>query len=120
VDNAQAYALISGWDWTFVQITPQCPHWYVVRSPENEAAFVAFVEHIQHHGVTEKLGEHTYTCSLYHGDHKYWTMGISIPKTTFINRVLIKEGEDRLAEKGTSQNALGEAKGVGLRIKVKS
>jgi len=116
VNEEKIKDLIIGWSWTFAKTMPQIPHWYVVRSPENEEAFIEFVEFIRVHGVEERFGQSTYLY-LYIGEYKYWTMGNPVPETTIINRALAKRPTE---EETTSQNALGEAKGVGLRIKVKS
>jgi hypothetical protein len=77
--------------WAFAKTMPQCPHWYVVRSPKNEEAFVAFVRHIRENGVAEIHEGRTYLY-FYCGDHKYWTMGNPTPETIIINRTLVVEG----------------------------
>jgi len=116
VNNEKAKALISGWSWTFAKTMPQCPHWYVVRSPENEEAFIEFVEYIRIHGVEEQFGQSTYLY-LYLGEYKYWTMGNPVPETTIINRALAKRTHE---EEMSAQDTSCETKGVGLRLRIKS
>jgi hypothetical protein len=50
----------------FAKTMPTTPHWYVVRSPANEADYVALFHTIQEHGVREKFGKRRY---------RYWYSG---------------------------------------------
>lgn len=108
--------LILGWSWTFAKTMPQCSHWYVVRSPENEESFIEFVEHIRVHGVEEKFGKDSYLY-LYLGEYKYWTMGNPVPETTIINRALAKRTHE---EEVSTHDTSVETKGVGLRLRIKA
>ena len=74
-------------DWGFAKTMPQWPHYYVVRSTQNEKDFVEFVEHIRTNGNPEKFLDKTYIY-LEIGVWKYWTMGEPIEQTTIINRCL--------------------------------
>jgi len=65
---------------------PECPHEYVVRTPENEAAYVALFNLIGEHGVQEKWGRYKYLY-LYPGDGwKYWRMTKDIRQSRVLNR----------------------------------
>ena len=65
---------------------PECPHEYVVRTPENEAAYVALFNLIIEQGVHEKWGRSRYQY-WYPGDGwKYWRMTNDIRQSRVLNR----------------------------------
>ena len=65
---------------------PECPHEYVVRTPENEAAYVALFTLIGEQGVWEKWGRYRYQY-WYPGDGwKYWRMTNDIRQSRVLNR----------------------------------
>jgi len=65
---------------------PECPHEYVVRTPENEAAYVALFNLIVAEGVHEKWGRSRYQY-WYPGDGwKYWRMTNDIRQSRVLNR----------------------------------
>jgi len=86
---AKVDAFIASQKWTFAKTMPECPHWYIVRAPDNEKRFSSFVKFIREHGVKEKFGKTNYTY-FYRCGYKYWTMGIPIEKTIIINRAEIQ------------------------------
>ena len=65
---------------------PEFPHEYVVRTPENEASYVALFNLIVEHGVHEKWGGRRYQY-FYPGDGwKYWRMTTDIRQSRVLNR----------------------------------
>jgi hypothetical protein len=65
---------------------PEIPHEYTVRSPENEAAYVALFNLILEHGVYEKWRGRKYQY-WYPGDGwKYWRMNNDIQYSRVLNR----------------------------------
>jgi hypothetical protein len=65
---------------------PEAPHEYVVRTPENEAAYVALFTLIGEHGVQEKWGRQRYQY-WYPGDGwKYWRMTTDVRQSRVLNR----------------------------------
>jgi hypothetical protein len=65
---------------------PEAPHEYTVRTPENEAAYVALFNLIGEHGVGETWGGRRYWY-WYPGDgSKYWRMTNDIRQSRVLNR----------------------------------
>ena len=70
---------------------PESPHEYVVRTPENEAAYVALFNLIVEQGVHEKWGRYRYQY-WYPGDGwKYWRMTTDIRQSRVLNRARAEE-----------------------------
>ena len=66
---------------------PEAPHEYVVRTPENEAAYVALFNLIVEKGVAEKWGGVANNQYWYPGDGwKYWRMTNDIRQSRVLNR----------------------------------
>ncbi len=76
--------------WIFAKTMPESPHYYIVRSGENEDNFVALVKYIRENGFQAYYGSftHPFTYLEYNG-YRYWTMGNPLPETTIINRAEI-------------------------------
>jgi len=73
---------------------------YVVRSPDNEAAYVALFDAIMEHGVYGHWAgrRHRY---LYPGDGwKYWAMTTELQESRVINRAKIEDHPERLRQEG--------------------
>src|ERR1700731_4617967 len=71
---------------------PECPHEYVVRTPENEAAYVALFNLIVEQGVHETWGRARYQY-WYPGDGwKYWRMTNGIRQSRVLNRARAGSG----------------------------
>jgi hypothetical protein len=69
----------------FAKTMPDAPHEYVVRTPENEADYVALYRAIERHGQFETWRGRRYKY-WYAGDgYKYWYMG-SLTQSRVINR----------------------------------
>jgi len=69
-----------------VKTMPEAPHEYVVRTPKNEAAYVALFDLIIEHGVHEMWGGRRYWY-WYAGDGwKYWRMTNDIRQSRVLNR----------------------------------
>jgi hypothetical protein len=77
----------------FAKTMPTTPHWYVVRSPANEADYVALFHTIQEHGVREKFGKRRYRY-WYSGDWKYWAMTTDVRYSRIINRAKVADDPD--------------------------
>jgi hypothetical protein len=65
---------------------PECPHEYVVRTPENEAAYVALFNLIVEQGVAEKWRGRRYQYFYPGDDWKYWRMTADIRYSRVLNR----------------------------------
>jgi hypothetical protein len=87
---------------------PHEPHWYTVRSPETEAAYVALWTAIETEGVRERYKGHRKKY-LYPGDGwKYWHMG-ALYQSRIINRMRIEDDADRLQRKDPEAAARHQA-----------
>jgi hypothetical protein len=65
----------------------------VVRTPENQVAYVELFNAVQQHGVLEKFGRRSFRY-WYAGDgFKYWTMTTDVDKSEIINRAKV-DGDD--------------------------
>ncbi len=73
--------------WIFAKTMPEAPHWYIVRSKENEVHFVALAKYIRKNGYRAYYGRSAcpFTYLEFNGK-RYWTMGNPLPETTIINR----------------------------------
>jgi hypothetical protein len=70
----------------FAKTMPDIPHVYVVRSPENEADYVALFHIIQEKGVDERFGKRRYRYWRPGDGFKYWTMTTDVKRSHVINR----------------------------------
>ncbi len=75
--------------WKFAKTMPKYPHWYLMRTIENDALFSRFVMHIRKHGHLEHFcwfhgstKEQVCSCSSHktfvkfdYQSYTYWTMG---------------------------------------------
>ena len=93
-------AVIDNLSFRFATTMPEIPHEYVVRSPHNEAAYVALFSAIMKHGVYERwAGRHKRY--LYPGDGwKYWAMTTELHESRVINRMRIEDDLERLRQEG--------------------
>jgi hypothetical protein len=72
--------------WRFARSIPQWPHYYIVRSPENEAFFVRLFQAVKAYGQDQKFGPFR-NRYLHLGDGwKYWVMDARVQDATIINR----------------------------------
>ena len=79
---------------------PEIPHEYVVRSPDNEAAYAALFNAIMEHGVYE-LWRGRQNRYLYPGDGwKYWSMTTELHESRVINRERLKDDPERSRPEG--------------------
>jgi hypothetical protein len=82
---------LSRLEFRFAKTMPETPHWYVTRTAENEADYVALFRAVQHHGVNEKFGKRRYRY-WYPGDgFKYWTMTTDLARSHVINRAKVDD-----------------------------
>jgi hypothetical protein len=80
----------------FAKSMPHIPHEYVVRTPENQAAYVELFNVVQQHGVLEKFGRRSFRY-WYAGDgFKYWTMTTDVDKSEIINRAKVDDNDAEL------------------------
>lgn len=80
----------------FASTMPEIPHEYVVRSPDNEAAYVALFNAIMQYGVYESWAGRRKPY-LYPGDgRKYWAMTTKLYESGVINRMKIGDDLERL------------------------
>jgi len=71
--------------------TPECPHEYTVRTPENEAACVALFNLIGEKGVREKWGRYRNQYWDPGDGWKYWRMTNDIRYSRVLNRARAAE-----------------------------
>ncbi len=84
-DKCQKFIQKAGWQ--YAKTMPHSPHFYVVRTPENEEDFATFAEFIQQQGFPARFGEGGQEYTYLEDDgYLYWTMGNPVPETTIINR----------------------------------
>jgi hypothetical protein len=82
----------------FAKTMPDTPHFYVVRSPENEADYVALWNAWRKDGVDEKWNGRKYRY-WYAGDGwKYWAMTYDQSKSVIINRAKVPEDDVQLLD----------------------
>ena len=85
---------LSRLEFRFAKTMPTAPHWYTVRTAENEADYVALFHAIQANGVREKFGKRRYRY-LYLGDGwKYWAMTTDVNYSRIINRAKVTDDPD--------------------------
>ena len=90
-DGAMIELDLSRLEFKFAKTMPETPHWYVVRSPANEADYVALFHACQRDGVDEKFGGRRYRY-WYPGDgFKYWTMTTDLARSQVINRAKVDD-----------------------------
>jgi hypothetical protein len=85
---------LSRLEFRFARTMPDMPHWYVVRTPANEADYVALFRAVQHHGVNEKFGKRRYRYWRPGDGFKYWTMTTDVKQSRVINRAKIDNEAD--------------------------
>jgi hypothetical protein len=84
----------------FAKTMPQIPHFYTVRTAENEADFVALFHTIRQNGLDERWGRRTFRY-WYAGDgFKYWAMPDDLPRCQIINRAKVDDDTKLLDEIG--------------------
>jgi hypothetical protein len=82
----------------FAKTMPETPHFYVVRSAENEADYVALYNAWKQHGVLEKWGGRRYRY-WYAGDGwKYWAMSDDPRQSRIINRAKVEDDDPKLLD----------------------
>jgi len=69
----------------FARTMPEIPHFYVVRSPENNTEYERLFHRIAEEGVWEEFRGKPYQY-LYLGNYKYWRMDSDLAKSIIINR----------------------------------
>jgi hypothetical protein len=78
--------VIASLSFRFAKTMPDQPHEYVVRTPENQAAYVALFEAIQTDGVRERYNGRIKRYLSPGDGWKYWTMTTHMPSSRVINR----------------------------------
>jgi hypothetical protein len=93
-------AVIDSLSFRFARTMPETPHEYVVRSPDNEAAYLALFSAIMERGVYERWAGRRKRY-LYPGDGwKYWAMTTEVDQSRVINRMKIDDDLERLCREG--------------------
>ena len=101
-------AVIDTLSFRFARTMPEILHEYVVRSPDNEAAYVALFQAIIEVGVYGRWAGRRYQY-LYPGDGwKYWAMTTKLQDSQVINRAKV---EDDLESVGPGPEADAGSKG---------
>jgi hypothetical protein len=81
------------WDnlsFVFAKTMADIPHWYVVRSPANEADFIELFATIRRDGVIKEWRGRKYRY-WYRGDgFRYWPMPDFLPNCKIINRAKVE------------------------------
>ena len=70
----------------FAKTMPGIPHWYVVRSPENETDYVRLFHRIGEAGVWEEWKDGRRYQYYYRDGFKYWRMSDELTESQVINR----------------------------------
>ena len=90
--------LIDSLSFRFARTMPEIPHEYVVRGPDNEAAYVALFNAIQNDGVPERYRGRKKKY-FYPGDgRKYWAMTTFLSMSRVLNRMKIEDDLERLRQ----------------------
>ena len=93
-------AVIDTLSFRFARTMPEIPHEYVVRNPDNEAAYVALFRAIIEHGVDDRWAGRRYRY-LYPGDGwKYWAMTTELQESRVINRARLEDDLERSRREG--------------------
>jgi hypothetical protein len=66
--------LIGQLTFVFAKTMPDRPHEYVVKTPDNLAAYTKLFEAIKEHGLRERSGGRHYYRYLYLDHWRYWAM----------------------------------------------
>jgi len=104
-------AAIESLSFRFARTMPEIPHEYVIRSPDNEAVYVALFRAIMEQGVFERW-DGRYKRYLYPGDGwKYWAMTTELPASRVINRMKIEDDLERLRREGETAPAVERKEG---------
>ena len=93
-------AFINSSKWTYAKTMPEWPHYYIVRSPDNEGMFVKTVEHIRANGYEERF-YHQKNMYFDEDEYAYWAMGDATGKPIVINRCLKENTYERRLANGT-------------------
>jgi hypothetical protein len=81
---------LSRLEFRFAKRMPEIPHEYVVRSPANQADYVALFHVIQEKGVAERFGSRLYRYWAPGDGWRYWAMTDDVKHSHVINRARIK------------------------------
>jgi hypothetical protein len=80
----------------FAKTMPETPHFYVVRTAENEADYLALFRAIRKHGKDERFQKRVYRY-YYPGDgFKYWAMTTDERVSRILNRAKVDDGSELL------------------------
>lgn len=93
-------AFINSSKWTYAKTMPEWPHYYIVRSADNEDMFVDLVDHIRTYGYKGRFYRKKITY-FDEDEYTYWTMGEPIAETTVINRCLKENTYEKRLANGT-------------------
>jgi hypothetical protein len=78
--------MTTGLTFKLAKTMPEIPHEYVVRSPANEADYVALFERIAKEGVIEKFKGRAYRYWRPGDGWRYWAMTTDVRQSRIINR----------------------------------
>lgn len=79
----------------FAKTMPEIPHFYVVRTADNEANYLALFRTIRKHGKDERFQKRRYRY-WYPGDGwKYWAMTTDERTSRILNRAKVEVIESR-------------------------
>jgi hypothetical protein len=93
-------AVIARLTWRAAKPQPWGQHWYVVRSPENEADYVALFEAIMASETFERWAGRRKRY-LHPGDQfKYWAMTTAVWHSRVLNRMKVEDDLPRLRAEG--------------------
>jgi hypothetical protein len=75
----------------YAKTMPQCPHWYAVRSPENEQEYIRMYEMVREHGVYQRWRGRKRQYWYASDGFKYWVMTSNVAQSRILNRTRIDE-----------------------------
>jgi hypothetical protein len=87
-------SFLERFEFKFAKTMPEIPHWYTVRTAENEADYVELFLTIQREGVDEKFGRRVYRYWRPGDGFKYWTMTTEVARSQVINRAEVEPDDD--------------------------
>jgi hypothetical protein len=65
---------VAGLPWRFAKSMPEIPHWYIVRSAENNEVFARLLNAIKHYGYVQRFGKVNYRYIELGDGYKYWAI----------------------------------------------
>jgi hypothetical protein len=82
---------VVGLNWIFAKTMPHIPHWYIVRSPVNEAVYVRLFEAWREHATPGTFQGSKYKYLHLRDGFKYWAMTNDVRASKILNRDVVSD-----------------------------